>query len=110
MHATPAFSAPDLTTCARCGGSTAKGYWFLGGRAVHAACVDWSRRPFPYEWAIELSRRLIRKAPEDHELKSAGRLVWELGRRWPNEAPSLLERAAPAVMTITAADQRLRST
>lgn len=109
VDATPDFKATDLTHCARCGHSTTAGYWLLDGQPVHARCADWASRPYPYVWAVDLARRLVHKAPQDVELRAAARLVWEMGRRWPHGAVELLERAAPAVLTLTMADQRLRA-
>lgn len=93
MRTTPA-PPPKFEACPVCGRPPdAEPSWFDGKELVHARCVDWAKRPFPYDWELERLRKLLRA------LRTATRAVDEAGiwlagvkERWPRDANARLDQ------------------
>jgi len=80
--------------CAVCGLDLGSSYWMVHDGA-HEACIDWSKRPFPYSRQIDVVRRLARHADPGRErdvLMVAARLQ-DLAHGWPDRALQRLVRA-----------------
>lgn len=87
MRSTPDCAPQHGSACPVCGAPIAGApSRFNGERLVHARCVDWGARSFPYDWELERLRKLSRT------LRAATRAVDEAGglagakARWPRDA------------------------
>lgn len=98
---------PDfsLRRCVRCGEPLGAGYWITEyPQGAHEACVDWSKRPFPFERHVGALGRIAR-APgvaRPDLLHRAARALHALDEQWPAQALFVLERGR----TIVAAARR----
>ena len=62
MRSTPSGPPKLDMTCPACGHpiDVTEGGWREGEALLHTGCVDWAKRPFPFDWELDRLRRLSR--------------------------------------------------
>jgi hypothetical protein len=82
--------------CVVCGADLGLGPWWVTDhpRGAHEACVDWSRRPFPYAWVLPVARAAWRAHRSARaELGALGRELAGIEARWPAGGAGAVARA-----------------
>ena len=102
---------PSSDRCETCGQPRGGGpVWMLEHpRWEHAACRDWSRRAFPYEWKLNHLRLLVRALKRASALTlRAGVFLNKLRGRWPAGAREGLDELAQLESALDDALRTLR--
>lgn len=64
-----------------------EGGWREGDALVHTRCVDWAKRPFPFDWELDRLRRLSRLLRRSvRAVDDAGVWLAAVKRDWPRNA------------------------
>lgn len=95
LRSTPA-PPLELQNCPVCGKPNGtEPSWFDGQRLVHARCIDWGQRSFPYDWELERLRKLSRALRVTTRIvDEAGMWLASVKARWPADAQVRLDQWA----------------
>lgn len=89
VRSTPSGPPKLDMTCPVCGRpiDVIEGGWRESEALVHTGCVDWAKRPFPFDWELDRLRRLSRLLRRTvRAVDDAGVWLAAVKRDWPRNA------------------------